>query len=38
MGLLAKPTGRLRGMLHKIEIEEMKRREEANHEKSKKKD
>lgn len=31
MGITCKPTGKFRGMLHKIEIAEMKRKEEKNH-------
>lgn len=30
MGIACKPTGKFRGMLHKIEIEDMKRKEEKN--------
>lgn len=37
MGLTAKQTGKLRGMMHKIKMEEIKRKEAANHEKSSKK-
>lgn len=35
MGLTTKPLGKLKGMLHKIEIEELKKKEEMNHAKSK---
>lgn len=37
MGLTSKQTGKLRGMLHKIKMEEMKKKEMANHEKGSKK-
>ena len=30
MGITCKPTGKFRGMLHKIEIADMKRKEETN--------
>ena len=30
MGITCKPTGKFRGMLHKIEIVDMKRKEETN--------
>lgn len=30
MGVTCKPTGKFRGMLHKIEIADMKRKEEKN--------
>lgn len=30
MGIACKSTGKFRGMLHKIEIENMKRKEEKN--------
>lgn len=37
MGLTCKPTGKLRGMLHKIEVDNLRRKEEANARKSQKK-
>lgn len=30
MGITAKPIGKLRGMFHKVDISEMKRKEETN--------
>lgn len=37
MGLTCKPIGKFRGMIHKVEIAEIKRKEEMNARKSQKK-